>query len=460
MTIIKRLENSIILNNGVRDLLGINIGINNKGTAGTEFSNIRKDRGFILKDGEISEFNLPMITEIDNEVIIYSEEFNCGLSPLFNEQSDFDTIKEIIHFFNILKDRGEEIHSYATNLLYRSSEGDLLMMPPRIIQFINGKESLKKKLHDLTKFRHPDLKGERCLLFSIGILLYEHSTESYPIEYRDVEDLRDKMRREIFIKPRWAKPELSIEISDLIENLLDINRDITLKETLERISSINKEDLYNKDVSEEELNTLTTAKNRLLKSENYRYLLNKHRGLMIGIGIALIIFFSFFGTIISNALKPPATAGFNQLQVIEAYFSSFQERDVELLEDTVKKDVRKSDSNEIATLYVTERMRAQYEPNQRMHTPAEWLALSDDLKGLTEAYGIYNFEIEPIDPVNNLYAVSYEKWYTLNNEAADMTMTREIRKIIREEIFTMEETKYSWVISNIKTLMERDELVW
>lgn len=460
MNVIKKLDNSIILEQNNNETLGLNVGLSNRGTAGTEFSDIRKKVGYILKGDILEEFTLPEITEIDEKIVIYSKDMHCGINPLFTKDNDLVTIKEIIRFFTILKNRNIEPTTYSNNLLYKTDEGNLIMMPPEIIKFINDRDSLAKKLSNQSIFKHPDLQNEQSLLYSIGILLFEHTTDGYPIVYNDVEDLRDKMRRKSLIKPRWKNIKLNDGICRLIEDLLDIDVEITLNETLQRLEKLLKDGIY-RDVSDLEDESIKNEKlkNRMLKSEEHRRLFIKYKGLLIGIGVGVLILATFFGSIISNALKPPKTVGFSEIQIIESYFASFQTLDPELIDDVLAKGIRKSDSTEISTLYVTAKMRTQNDPTAKISTPSEWLTYDDAKKSLSDVYGIYDLKIEPL--TDTTFSVHYEKWFTQpadDDISAEYVM--EVQKWVRDEIFTLTKTKYSYEISNIETLLERSEKVW
>lgn len=462
MNIIKEFENSLILDINNKQTLGLSTGVTNRSTAGTDFSEIRKNSGYILKDNNFTEFKLPEITEIDDKIVLYSKDLECIIKPLFsnNDNDNIQTIKEILRFFTLLKDSGIKPSTYAANLIYKTNDGELLMMPPAIVHFINERVSLPKKLSDLSIYRHPDLKDENSLLYSMGILLFQHTTDNYPIIYRDVEDLRDKMRRKKIVQPRWENIRLSDDLCKLINDLLDIDIEIDLKTTLKRLELLIKNGIYREDGDFENENKQNLElKRKMLLSETRRAILIKHRTLIIGITLGSIMLITIFGTMISNALKPPQTAGFSSQQVIETYFASFQTLDPELIDDVLAKGVRKGDSTEISTLYVTTKMRAQTDPTARMIPPKEWLTYDDEKKSNSSVYGIYNIDITPLD--ENRYNVSYEKWYTQPaSDDISIEYVAEIHRLIRTEIFTMEKTKYSYEIINIETLTEKSEKVW
>lgn len=460
MNVIKKFDNNLILELDNKTTLGLNIGLSNRGTAGTEFSEIRKRPGFILKGNVLEEFNLPEITEIDDKIIIYSNSLSSGINPLFTSDNDLVTIKEVVRFFTILKDKGIELTTYSRNLLYKTDDGNLIMLPPDIIEFINERDSLAKKLSNQSIFKHPDLKSEQSLLYSIGILIFEHTTDGYPIVYSDVEDLRDKMRRKKLIKPRWKNVKLNDDICKLIEDLLDSELELTLNQILPRLEKLLKDGIFRDDINlEDEILQNDRLKNKMIKAEEHRRFLIKNKGLLIGVGIGIMILVTFFGTIISNALKPPKTVGFSEQQVIETYFAAFQTLDPELIDDVLKKGVRKNDSTEISTLYVTVKMRTQNDATAQMVTPAEWLTLDDVQKSNTDVYGIYNLEIDPLNDIS--FTVHYEKWFTQpENDDISAEYIMEVQKLIKDEIFTMEKTKYSYVISKIETISERSEKVW
>jgi len=443
-----------------KHVLGLNIGISNKGTAGTDFTERRREPGYILTNSGIKEFKLPEITELENNVIIYSNDHNFNLKPLFEESFDIGAVQKLISFYLALKKESINLPIFSSNMFYIMESGDILMMPPSIIEFINNRESLEKKLSDVSVYRHPDLKGEKSLLYSIGILLYKITTNSYPIVFSDVEDLRDKMRRKKLIQPRWKNVKISDALNNLIFSLLDIETTLDLPLTLKKLNDIVNTGVYREDGDySEEAEINRQKENSLLKWEERRAFGLKHRGLLVGCGIAGIILISIFGTMINNALKPPVTSGFTQHQVVETYFEAFQTLNPELIDDTLGKGVRNNDSTEISTLYVTAKMRTQTDPNATIISPKEWLTLPENERQNVDVYGINNLQIDVLE--DNIYKISYEKWYTQADDgdmSADLVLG--VYKLIREEIFTLEETKYSFEIVKIETLVETSDRVW
>ncbi len=443
-----------------KHVLGLNIGISNKGTAGTDFSERRRDPGYILTDDVIKEFKLPEITELDNHIILYSNELNFDLTPLFENSFDIGAVQKLLQFYLALKKQDVTLPVFSSNMFYTLENGDILMMPPSIIDFINNRESLAKKLSDISVYRHPDLNGEKSILYAIGILLYKVTTDSYPIVYSDVEDLRDKMRRCKLVQPRWKNVRISDALNSLILNLLDIETTLDLPLTLKKLNDTVESGIYREDGDYSEEDQINKQKETsLLKWEERRAFGIKHRGFLIGSSLLAIVIMSFFGSIINSALKPPATSGFTSHQVVETYFECFQTLNPELIDDVLGKGVRNNDSTEISTLYVTSKMRTQTDPSAIIMSPKDWLKLEDEDKVGADVYGIYNLKIDTLE--NNIYKVSYEKWYTQPDDG-DMSdeVILGIHKLLREEIFTLEETKYSFEINKIETISELSERVW
>ena len=146
--------------------------------------------------------------------------------------------------------------------------------------------------------------------------------------------------------------------------------------------------------------------------------------------------------------------------MLETYFEGFQTINPELLDDTLKNGVRNNDSEEISAIYVTSKMKMQYDSSLAYLTPQKWLELSDDKKFNSDVYGINNLKYETIGP--NTYRVNYEKWFTeaVDKDSVDTNPEIGVFKIEKEEIFTLEETKFSYIIINIETISEKSEHVW
>ncbi len=460
MEILKQLENAVILNKDNREFLGLSTGLTNRGTAGTNFSDLRRGNGYINRESGIEAYNLPEIIEIEGSVIIYSEDVKLGLRPLFNGDNDLQTLRDLLQFILKLKEQGVEIDGYASNLIYKTDNDELLMLPPRIIHFLNDRKSLIKKEEDVTIYRHPDLIKDNSLLFSIGIILFQITTNSYPVIYTDVEDLRDKIRRGNFLKPIWKNIKLSMETVELLDILILQKEEITPTKCLKELDELISDGTERTDIDyQDEIILNNKDMMWFIKKQDSRAFLIKYRGILAGSGILLLVLTVFFGSIISNALKPPKTTGFTPNQVVESYFNSFQLLDTELISDVLKKGVRKHDESEIATRYVTIKMRSQNNPNPTSLSPKKWLELPDQEKSLMDVYGIHNLEIKELNQLQ--FRVNYEKWYKTPDENSDIQDTTMIVfKVIREEILTLVETKYSYQVTDIETLSEVEERVW
>ncbi len=460
MTKISEIGNCLILSSDNTNIVGLNTGLTPKGTTGTEFSDYRRDKGYILRDSNLVEFTLPEIEEINGKVVIYSNDLNFDVKPLFSTTNDIGTIRELVSFVKLLQEKGVDVPNFSTNLFYRNKKNEIFIFPPRIIEFLNSRRTMAATEKELSLYSHPDLKNENSFLFSVGILLFKQTTGEYPIEYSSVEDLRDKVRRKRIMDPRWKNIYLSDRAYALIKNLLFQEENITISECLNEMIFLEKNG-FERELEDSQILQKTNEKrlNSFLKNDRRKAFLNKNLTAIVISTVVFVIVVSFFGTIIKKTLEPPATTGFTSEQVVEAYFTSFQTLDASLIQDVLGKDVRNNDEREVSTLFVTSSIRKNAGDDVGFITPREWNELEDIKKDKTPVYGIHNLDIKPIS--EDKFQVNYEKWYT---EPEETELREEIKLIIsrrvREEIFTLVETKYSYEVSQIDTVSEKIEKVW
>ena len=230
-----------------KPILGIETGLSNKATLGTEFTDIRKSSGFILSHDDIETFNLPEITEVNGNVVVYTNNFARSLTKLVNENIKIEEVLQIIETYLILQKNSIKLPQFSTNLLFKDSTNKTIILPPEIISYLSNKESLKERLKNNSIYNHPNLNGIHSILYSIGILLFISTTDSYPIVFSDVEDLRDKMRRGKLLKPRWKNIKISSELNNLIEKLLTTDTNITLDQTYSNLKTIIDSGIFRKD---------------------------------------------------------------------------------------------------------------------------------------------------------------------------------------------------------------------
>lgn len=432
-----------------KKFIGLETGFTSKSLNRTEFSDIRKSNSYIIINGEIEEFNFPEISEHGGKVVIYNEENPfIDFTPLLN--NSLESIEKLISTLIILKNRGLGIDEFSTNLFYKDINGNPIILSPTIVSFLNSRRSFNNSGDTLVKYKSPALSGSESITFAIGVLLYEVITGEYPYNFDSHEELRDNIRRGAIIKPHWVKKNINRELSGFIEDLLTGNCDLTLEDILKKVEAL-KNSLETDSFSSED----SKAYKRFLFKEKLRKNSIKYRGLLIGAAVALVVVGSFVGTMINNALKPPATAGFTPEQVIEAHFSSIQTLDTGLFDDTRKKSVKKRVATELSSIFVTVQMRGQYEGVKAHYTPQEWNNLPEDEKKHAFVYGINGLELVAIS--NMEFKVNYEKWVSETNYDNDQ---QEVFVTSFKEIFTLEETKYSYRISNVETLEEDRVKIW
>lgn len=460
MDIVLEEKNCLVISENNKEYIGLKTGLTVKGTTRSQFSELRKEKGYILKDSGLTEFSLPELETINGKIVIYSKDINWGLKPLFNGDKDLGSLIDIIRFLIILKDNNIEIENYSANLIYRSEENELFILPPKMINFLNERTSLSAKEANVSKYNHPDLTDDESIMYSLGILLYINTTGYYPIDYKSVEDLRDKMRRRRLIDAQWRTPDLSNRVYNLINVLLYQDKSINLEYCLNELRIIEKEgikrEIENLDRIQDKLNKKIES---FIKMDNRRTFLIKNKMRIIIVSTIFSILAAFFGTIIYNSLQPPSTAGYTQQQIVDAYFESLQNVNTTLIEEVLGDDARKSDEREIANMHVSLAVSGGMFVEEKFKSPQDWLLLSDEEKSINQVYGVIVNQIEKIE--ENSFRVKYEKWYSNPGEYSSIDdFSLNTYKMTREEVFTLGKTKYTYEIIHIETLKEEIIQLW
>lgn len=436
---------------GEKEFIGIDTGYTSKVLTRSEFSDIRRESSYTLIADELKEFNFTELSEVDNRVVIYSNDSHIkDFSPLLD--GSIDGILKLLWFIEILESRGVEIKDFASNLFYQDSEGNPILLSYNLVHFLNSRRSLSNSMEFLSKYKYPELSSKESLLFSIGILTYEAATGEYPYNYETIEELRDSIRRKAYKKPSWVKKDINRELEAFIESLINLETELNYNNIINEVKT-----LWTKPANEKPVEDNGDLK-RFLFKEKLRKNAIKYRGFIIGGAAALVFLGLFFGSIIYNSLQPPATAGFTPKQVVETYFSSIQTLDTALIEDCLDKGVKERVSKEIASLFVSTQYKEQMAGIQGHYTPAEWRELPDSEKKTVFVYGIDKLKITKINDLT--FDLTYEKWISDTDPEFEDEGLQNVFKQIYHEIFTLEETKYSYMISNVETLKDEREQVW
>lgn len=131
--------------------------------------------------------------------------------------------------------------------------------------------------------------------------------------------------------------------------------------------------------------------------------------------IALVLFLS---APVKKAMEPPLTMGMSPREVVESYYEGFNTLNQEMMEDSIEKELGKSDITEVTNFFVTSRVRLGYEGESGIVNADEWTRQGrPSLEAGKHLYGTTRLNIEEMGGAR--FRISYEKWLPGSSEEVD-----------------------------------------
>jgi len=452
-TIISKSEGSALIENSGKTYLAIDSGLKNRAFVGVDTSRLQSLPGLLVKDGEIQNWMLDGVTEIEGKTLFYGPEMQGKtLVDIEITPSILEGLSEALY---TIKDRNFPVrHISLTSIMY-CDDGSFLFFPPRLMEFLNSHRVLQDNMRMVIPWNKPGLGGEAASSFTIAALSYRIVTGNQPFPGESEEDIEKVMTSVNYPSPALSEPRLSDDFLSLV------NQSFRGKGTLglwrELLKKWNSTGLIDQSLTNEEV---TERKKLIERGESARirrtktlFFLAKYRSALVITGATVILLALFLQGPISKFLEEPVTTGMNQEQVIHLYYDSFRTLDTEAMEDAVTSRAGKSDINEISTVYVTSKVRTSYEGTTGLLNPEEWMASgSEPLSPGTQVWGISDLKIKSLG--NDTFEVNYIKWTPAIIDDPDSTVplmpvNQNIRDIVHLSLL-----KDVWVIDQIKRIKE------
>jgi hypothetical protein len=273
--------------------------------------------------------------------------------------------------------------------IFFTKDDEVLILPRTLSDIFSSTSSEKVRFNNSNSFIHANILPSFTLIDQMAQLYYFAMTSIKPFEY---ETIRSNRYKSIDLKLLVQALEVNVDLDlvDKINKILHLSlsktRDISanhkpeiaLKWFIERFDNVT----WDLDNIEDRTITIKDLKNnkvteqlilKLQKNEKRIIFWRKRGTLIIIITIVAAFIIGFVGSRISDALQPPYTAGFNQSEIIAAYYQAQNDLDVQNLEASLKRGVKSPISNEITTLYVTRQTRLAYERVDSVINPKSWV---------------------------------------------------------------------------------------
>ncbi|MBN2656190.1 MAG: hypothetical protein JXR86_03960 [Spirochaetales bacterium] len=446
-------EGSAFLENPETAFLAIDSGLKNRAFVGVDTSSLQSLPGLIVANGEISNWNLLGITEVEGSTYFYGPYLKGKtLAELDLTPPVLLDLAEALH---TIKDRNFPVRNFSLSSVFYCENGDILFFPPRLMEFLNSHRVRQNSMEMITPWNKPGLGGDAARAFTIASLAYKVMTGAVPFPGEDEEEIERLMSKANYTSPLLSCPRLNDETVSLLDQsfkgsgTLGLWR-VLLKKWIE--SGIEDTGISEEDLKRRELEEQKKEEARLRKMKT-AFFLSKNRSILIGIGAVIMILALIVQAPLSKYLAEPVTAGMNQEEVVRLYYSSFRTLDMEALEDTITSRAGKEDINEISTIYVTTRVRTSYEGSTGLLDPEEWIASGmEPVPPGTQVWGISGLDVRSLG--NDIYEAEYIKWTPAladNPESTEPLMPLGEKRKDRIHLSFIKDT---WVIDQIERIRE------
>jgi hypothetical protein len=447
--------------------LGIPTGISGRSFSITKLVSPDKSAGWIVRDGEVSDWKVTNIIQRDNTTFVYGKYVEAvSLEALFDEglPRQLSALKALAAAFSVLRQRNIDLSYVATNSILFPADGGVFILPPVLMREIVNFFGQEEKCLVSEAANHPDLKDEKKLSYFLGSIMYRVATGEYPFSGNTEEDLRYEIRNRTPIAPLYKKPGVIKEVSAFImaalgkepgeaPSLNDWEKELDLwqKNGIERpVAEADAQKIILEGKAKEEKGSKNIKRKIFWEKNAVRFLTIT--------GVSILVVAILWTTLGNTVFRTRKTRGFSPLKVVETYYSCFNSLDVVTIEDCVIGNAGKADVDTVVNLYVMSKPATPYDNSFHYVTASDWdkngrpdLDKNSSLYGITVPH-ISQIESEPT-PV---FDVTYERWYS---EKDPKTPEWQLSMIIsgmsiEDKLYLKLSGKKDWVIYKIDRLKD------
>ncbi len=405
--------------------------------------------GLLINQNVISNWVCTESLEKDGKLIFPGQFYKGNTLP------DIDLNVEILinlvsAFQTIIKNKLPVTEIYTPGIFILSNNSTLFF-PPNLLNYIIRQLNDQEVMEYWQPYNHPDLIAEEQFTFAIAVLSYKLLTGELPYKGNSLQELREKMRRNRFVDIKLMSPGINTNIAALINRSLslekvDLNRWIqVLTDWKEHgaIKQIDKTEFQN-------IKTIAEKKQEQLEKKFSRYQFFSRNWKTLGIILIVFSALTLFSLgPIKNAMKPPVTVGMDPMEVVNFYYQSYSDMNIENMEDCLKKGVGKNDINEITQMYVVSKVRTGYEGKSGFVSAEDWSnGIITKLSEGEQIAGIANLHIKYLG--DSLFQANYVRWFSEPLSENDSTGILKPKKVIYTDTLTLDKIKNVWTIVKLE----------
>ena len=453
--VISASEGYSIIDNGTEKYLAINSGLKNKSFVGVDTSKLQSLPGLIIEKGEIHNWKLDGLTEIDGIMYFYGP-YHEGVTFSDVELTP-DRLLELATSLHLIKDKKFPVRQFSLSSVFLTDDGKIIFFPPHLMDFLNTHRKRKNSMEMIEPWNNPKLGGNSGRSFSIAALAYKAITGEVPFKGEDEEEIEKLISDTNYQSPLMAEPALKEDIRSLIENSFKGEAD--LSQWIKTLTNWKNDGLINSDLKMDEINRIREQqqkkeKSRVNKTDLFKSFTKNKTRIITGAVIAIIL-----GLIIqaplSKFLEPPVTVGMTQSEVVHLYYDCFKTLNTETLDDVITSKAGKGDKNEISTIYVTSKVRTSYEGSTGLLDPEQWIA--DGMQAVEpgiQVWGISDLVIKKV--TTDTFEANYTKWQpAVVEDMEDMTPLKPLGIKIKD-VLHLSMKDDAWIIDQLDKKSKRN----
>lgn len=446
-------------------LSGIRTGIKANSFTIRQLSARKRENGLLVTGDGVESWEARGLMEQDGEIFVIGSPLS-GIAldaALADEQrlaspEALNDVRRVAHAMAAGESRisGLPLHTRAFILL---DNDRVFIPPPEIIRSIVENADVAEQVRIKNRFVHPDLGASENHSFFLASLVYLALTGATAFEGESSEEVNGRIRSGRPVPANARRLELEPAISDTVTKALTGSGDARSAADWAGLL-----DSWRAGVTRElspderiELETrATTEIERINRSfgRNETIRRNWRKWALIAVIAAVVL--SIPGTIIRNALRPRATAGFAPAEVVEAFYWGINELDHMLMEDAVTDGAGRPLVREVTNLFVITRQRMSVEGDGGLVDARLWQEEGrPELDPGRAPYGVTSLSLEPLAAADGevAFSVHYERW--LPNPASGVEESPPsalyVGYLITDEV-RLRQDRDDWVIYEMNTV--------
>ncbi|MFW5789983.1 MAG: protein kinase domain-containing protein [Bacillota bacterium] len=227
----------------------------------------------------------------------------------------------------------------------RLKDNNQIKLLPEPVEEVITKYNLQERYLDLNSYRPPEdinnqkfNKGEKTIVFSLGVIIYLLITGENPYAGKDQSDTLDRILAGRRLAPGIIRSELSDDLSDLINSCL--NPDLNERPDIEFLLKKLKDMQINKAAVRNDLEKVKDnnkkKKQRFQMKQTIIYNLKQRWQVL---GLFLVLALGLLAIFLTTGTNEIVTSNHQPHEVVELFYQGIDDKNVTMLDDTNSMDL-------------------------------------------------------------------------------------------------------------------------